>query len=123
MPPIIIQQATDCGPPVHQQTIEKKLELFFQDSLRSWRQSVDVGQELRLGNTGVTHEADVDAAADLHSGRVLVDTADQEKQQSFLDVLVAVDFRCNGARKLLIEILLLSKQTKRGQKNFQIEHL
>ena len=96
---------------------------FYLDSLRSRRQSVDVGQELRLGHTGVTHEADVDAAADLHPGRVLVHAADQEKQQSFLDVLVAVDFRRNGARKLLIEILLLSKQTKRGQKNFQIEHL
>ena len=96
---------------------------FYLDSLRSRRQSVDVGQELRLGHTGVTHEADVDAAADLHPGRVLVDAADQEKQQSFLDVLVAVDFRRNGARKLLVEILLLSKQTKRGQKNFQIEHL
>ena len=35
--------------------------------LRARRQPVHVRQQLRLGHAGVSHQADVDAASDLHS--------------------------------------------------------
>ena len=56
------------------------------------RDGGNVLEELRLGDTGVAHEADVDVAADLHAvGHLLGDAAHEQQQQRLLDVLVAED--------------------------------
>jgi hypothetical protein len=60
----------------------------------------DVLQQLRLCDSGVAHQADVDVTADLHAvADVLGDAADEEEQERLLDVLVAVDLWGDAARR------------------------
>ena len=44
--------------------------------------------------------------SDFHALRRLVDAADEEEQQHFLDVLHAVDLRRDARRQLLVEVVL-----------------
>ena len=66
----------------------------------SGRDLGDVLEQLRLGHTGVAHEADVQVATNLHTvADRLGDTADEEQQQRALDVLVTEDFRSDAGRQ------------------------
>jgi hypothetical protein len=54
----------------------------------------------------VTHKANVDISSDLHSLGIAVDAPDQQKEQRLFHVLVPIDFGCDGASQLVVEIIL-----------------
>lgn len=73
----------------------------------AWGDLADVFEELGFGDTGVTHETDVDVAADLHAvAHFLCGAADEEEEETLFDVVVAVDLRGDGFGEGVVEIAL-----------------
>jgi hypothetical protein len=64
----------------------------------------DVLEELRLGDSWVSHEADVEVSPDPHPvSHPLRDSSDEEQQQCLLDVLVSKDLGCDTRGELGVE--------------------
>lgn len=54
----------------------------------------NVLQQLGLGHSWISHEADVDISSNLHPvAYILGDTTDKKQQKSLLDILMPVDLR------------------------------
>jgi hypothetical protein len=64
----------------------------------------DILEQLRFGDTRVTHQANVEVSTDPHAiAHALRDTPDQQKQKSLLDIFVTVDFGRDARRQFRIE--------------------
>lgn len=74
--------------------------------LRAYGQATNVAQQLRFGHTGITHQADVDVAANLHAIWTFVHAAHEQQQQRLLHIQMAVDLGCQAGGQALIEIIL-----------------
>ena len=57
-------------------------------------------------HTGISHEADVDVASDLHAFGVSIDSADEEKKKRLLHVLVTVNLGRDGTGQFVVEVVL-----------------
>ena len=74
-----------------------------------WSQTIHIGQKLRLGNSRITHQADVDVSPDLHPSWVPVHTAHHEEEQCFLHVFMAVDLGSNARAELVVEVFSIER--------------
>ena len=65
----------------------------------------NVFQELGFCNAGVAHQADVDISSYSHPvAHFFGHAADEEEEQGFLDVEVAVDFRGDGPGEVFVHV-------------------